>query len=93
MKIYIAFKDGRENEADPILGVFKKEEDAYIRVGKYHRQENTDRELASTVPNHKELSDLELGRDVFLNQFSCIIGHVEEYELIQKIQNTNERYL
>ena len=76
MKVYIAFADGRE-ENGVILGVYRDEKDALRRAGKYRRDMNTKDDLGK---NYK-LSDLELGQ-AQLNQFSCIIGYVEEQELL-----------
>ena len=82
MKIYIAVSDSRESH-DPILGVYKKESDAYARVGKYSREYNTVEEMTSEYHDKpiEEMSDEELGRAP-LNQWSCIIGYVEEHDLI-----------
>lgn len=75
MKVYIAFADARE-ENGVILGVYGDKKDALRRVGKYNRDMNTKDDLGKNV----KLSDLALGQ-ASLNQFSCIIGYVEEQEL------------
>ena len=79
--VYIAFSDGRERH-DPILGVYQKESDAYKRLGKYHRENNSIEDMECDW--HKKhvslMSDEELGH-ADLNDYSCIIGGVEKYEV------------
>jgi hypothetical protein len=82
MKIYIAMSDGRERSHDPILGVYKKESDAYARLGKYAREHNTVEEMTHQwlIKPIEEMTDEELGKTQ-LNQWSCSSGSVLIEEL------------